>query len=529
VTTDEPWGFAFLGLSADADERAVKRAYAQKLKRVRPEEDPVGFQALHGEYQAALAHLQWKSRNDAAARGNAEAHDDPPATNSGAAEATDAGRGVNEVESAKVAAPLAKSSLLHDDTEPSAPTKRDNNDAVSPSVSGVEQPAFDLTAFYAELLREARARDSAALTTWIASQEALWSFELKADAGYRILQQLFQDVPPMGPAQFDALLAFFDLDHVFAVRDPLAIENLREAMAAREEIQSPSRFALERRMKRLGNFHGSETAHIMEFLSRPFTKHAALWAALNPGRAGKIARFVRLASRGRLELLSPPIDQRWPLFWVRVAEMNWVRAALGIVRCTIVFLLVLTCTAIGAVAGHSSFDRWLESASIVTLCGLTLAGLWLYYVGFTVVTNWQALPQRDATDARGWIRWLFLPGLCIALSLATYAASSIGSGRAALLTVFVGVSVLRISIRRYRVRAHSRPINLDWRVYWFLLIVGSQVARVLVDTKSEVQSADNTQLGFVVSYLLFAGTFVAWLLDAWKQRRWLGQERFAAP
>ncbi len=35
--------FAALGLDEDADERAVKRAYAQRLRSTRPDEDPEGF------------------------------------------------------------------------------------------------------------------------------------------------------------------------------------------------------------------------------------------------------------------------------------------------------------------------------------------------------------------------------------------------------------------------------------------------------------------------------------------------------
>ena len=45
-----------LGLDADADARAIKRAYAAALKTVRPDEDPEGFQRLNEAYRAAL---QW--------------------------------------------------------------------------------------------------------------------------------------------------------------------------------------------------------------------------------------------------------------------------------------------------------------------------------------------------------------------------------------------------------------------------------------------------------------------------------------
>src|SRR5581483_6645170 len=46
--------FAYLGLPRDADERSIKRAYAQRLREVRPDTDAEGFQALHSAYKAAL-------------------------------------------------------------------------------------------------------------------------------------------------------------------------------------------------------------------------------------------------------------------------------------------------------------------------------------------------------------------------------------------------------------------------------------------------------------------------------------------
>ncbi|HEL4245251.1 hypothetical protein I5U23_14765 [Stenotrophomonas maltophilia] len=56
------WGLSFLGLDAAADERAIKRAYAQRLRLTRPDEDPAGFQQLHEAYQAALT---WLTARDA--------------------------------------------------------------------------------------------------------------------------------------------------------------------------------------------------------------------------------------------------------------------------------------------------------------------------------------------------------------------------------------------------------------------------------------------------------------------------------
>lgn len=48
------WALEVLGLTPEADEKAIKKAYAKQLKQPRPDEDPVGFQHLHEAYQAAL-------------------------------------------------------------------------------------------------------------------------------------------------------------------------------------------------------------------------------------------------------------------------------------------------------------------------------------------------------------------------------------------------------------------------------------------------------------------------------------------
>lgn len=63
-----------LGLGSDADERAVRRAYAQRLKRIDQANDVHGFQALREAYETAL---HWTRRQ--APRDEAGGVDEPPA------------------------------------------------------------------------------------------------------------------------------------------------------------------------------------------------------------------------------------------------------------------------------------------------------------------------------------------------------------------------------------------------------------------------------------------------------------------
>ncbi|MEJ2694388.1 MAG: RDD family protein [Candidatus Thiodiazotropha sp.] len=51
--------WAILGIERTADARLIKKAYAKKLKQVRPDEKPEEFQQLHFAYKSALQEASW--------------------------------------------------------------------------------------------------------------------------------------------------------------------------------------------------------------------------------------------------------------------------------------------------------------------------------------------------------------------------------------------------------------------------------------------------------------------------------------
>ncbi|MEI7036697.1 hypothetical protein [Fulvimonas yonginensis] len=79
---DAKWFLTFLELSPEADERAIKRAYAARLKRIDPTRDLEGFAQLRQAYEAALRWLATQPpRPTAAADGSHPLADGAPSFN----------------------------------------------------------------------------------------------------------------------------------------------------------------------------------------------------------------------------------------------------------------------------------------------------------------------------------------------------------------------------------------------------------------------------------------------------------------
>ena len=227
--------FAALGLRPDADERAIKRAYAARLKTTRPDEDPEGFQRLNEAYQAALAQcaardamrqplqfdtprlevLRFDHPVPQRAAETATSADDMPASAPDPAPVTDV----------PVMPPPA--------APPPMPPVRWRIQGPAPDVRPADghaaSAAFDMDAFFRELHARAGREPVAAFRAWLLGHEALYAMALK-DATAVPLVHFLGGVPPMRREHLDETLRFFGLDTVSPRTQRLeaALHRLRE-------------------------------------------------------------------------------------------------------------------------------------------------------------------------------------------------------------------------------------------------------------------------------------------------------------
>lgn len=180
---------AAFGLPAEADERAIKREYAKRLKTVRPDEDPDGFQRLHALYQQALQFIEQRARG-----------------------------------------------VLQRVVEPAPePVPAPAREAIT----------FDFDAFYNQMLALGTPRDAGAgdMRAFLLGNEALWHLGLKRAVAETCIRRLWEDKPSLSPSSFDALAGFFDEWSVDRGRDLYGVMPLRRELQEKHfgfsELRAP--------------------------------------------------------------------------------------------------------------------------------------------------------------------------------------------------------------------------------------------------------------------------------------------------
>lgn len=222
--------FDALGLPSDADERAIKRAYAAKLRITRPDVDPEGFQQLNEAYQAALALLQHRLAREAVTTDEsvADSAEDVPGE-SRASVATD------------LAAPQEDAD--HDIAEAGTSGTIDGESGHEDAADAPQGEAITLDQFLDQCLGAASDGDPRVLEHWLRSQPVLWSLEHKAMIGHWLLRLMDARQPPMTERNFDMLAEFFGYNDLHAGYDPLALQRLRARLIESwRELQAQRRW-----------------------------------------------------------------------------------------------------------------------------------------------------------------------------------------------------------------------------------------------------------------------------------------------
>jgi hypothetical protein len=457
--------FEALGLSADADAPAVRRAYAARLKITRPDEDPAAFQALNEAYRTALAICR---EREASSR---QAHAEDTAQDAAAADGA---------------------ASAHDATAPVAATEEEQNPAQDDTAT--DAVVFDGEDFLDACFAAAHDGDPRRIGEWLNAQPILWSLQHKAAIGRWLLGAMDAREPPMPERNFERIAEFFGYHDLHAGFDPMALRVLRERLNAAWRLQRPNkgegdklpisqehrkpkvdqaRLDLDRRL-----LAEVQRAHV--HLTEPKRLLPDLWRGLHPRYVAALSAllvgFLHAAPADeRPVLLPPPIRAENVRFWLDATDdRRWTRPRLWIAaaRCVALAAAATALLAAGALLnGSLRSDAGFLAAAFPQTLGLSVA-IWLAFALYKHFLYWQAGPD----PASPWLRAAHaaaVPLLTLA-SMASSAQAMIG------FTPFVvGGIAAGVAVNRYRGR-HGPVFARFPRIHRFLAGFGMRHAIVLL-------------------------------------------------
>lgn len=501
--------FELLGITADADERAVKRAYAAKLKTTRPDEDPEGFQRLHEAYLAALAWVRSGPHDDDDAWADEDEDEDDTGVGNDAA-----GRDPPHEQEARVPG------LVVDEVMPPSQNVRADADADERAEMADADDAvvFDHDGFFDTCFQLACDGAEGELRRWLDVQPILWSLAHKAQVGHWLLHAMHHRQPPMAASRFDLLMDYFGLIDLRNAYDTYYLQRLRHRLQIAWELKTTQLRALAERTADNGTSVAAaarQVQRILHDLSRPFDWPRALLSALMPMYPTAVRRFLYRLDLGQLDHLPPPIEPEQVAFWdaasdrtrltrQRLAVVGSRVAAYAAVATLLYFgLTMLTTPAYRATGAATWASIPLHHAAAFAVSTMGLG--WLLWTGYAMFSAWQAL-EDDPDEPRSMLRRFAIPAL-LAAALAivwTRPEGWIGSAGGVLL---MAAALAAWARHRERSGAPLGPYLGYWRVF---------VLFVIVRTIGEHQGWMNDAglFGAIAGLALFI-----WAKDLWHQRR----------
>lgn len=369
--------FAVLGLDRDADERAIKRAYAQRLRTTRPDDDPAAFQALNEAYRRCLeiaaVPTEWEDEDEA-----------PDAD-------------------ALVDADGFTVALSHDALLPatSAPPADDQD------TQKTDDPdRFDAEAFLAELIRRTQHDSKRSIEHWLRELPALYALNLKSALRLPVALEMSQADPPPRAANARAVVAFFGLDMVSPSETWLyaqAAYVLRRAQAAEDYDYEIARL------------RGEHTTFIDRLMVRelegPTHWLRRVFIALIPGLPSRTLAWWRHLSAIGADLADERLDPKAIAFWQRATDrtrLDWRRVLIGCARAALYCLLLVSLVSV--LRGDRGFlGLALRESGIVT-------AIWLAWISGNVGVRRLAAAIERNSNWDGPLT-LVLPCLIAALAL----------------------------------------------------------------------------------------------------------------
>ncbi|MFY2764619.1 J domain-containing protein [Arenimonas sp. MALMAid1274] len=310
--------FRHLGLAPDADELAVRRAYARLLKQNRPDDDPVAFQRLNEAYQACLAQVRRRQWETVEAEEGAEDQDDAPS-------------------------PVAQDLAGHARATPEGSDDPDAAEQAGQREPADEPEEFDLSAFLDRLFAQIDRAPADQVLAWLQAEPALYSIGLKSAITVEVVSAV-TDREPLPPLDtLDVIADFFAIQSL-GPRDWWLVEQVdacRTIARTRAQVQAgelprspgsaPPRYfeqLIDRELMRQGL--GPRSLALMLLPGMPSRVHArvleldqltegASAPLVNPGLSSLSAR---LADRQRTNLA------RLALTWIRTVV--YTALALGL-------------------------------------------------------------------------------------------------------------------------------------------------------------------------------------------------------
>jgi hypothetical protein len=461
--------FELLGLAADADERAIKRAYAQRLRVTRPDEDPQGFQQLHAAYQAALEYCRGMAADESTAP-----HE--PAL--------------------EQAAP-----------RPSVSTATFNTATFNPDIAAAVEPptppCFDFDSFCIAAFERASAGDAAALQKWLASLQDLWSLQLKARVGQYLVDVLYEQAPPMPADCMETLLRFFDLDHALAGHDPMALQQLKRRSRLAWQLEPTDKAVLLSRLAIRRSSPQCRAHWIVRLLKRPFSWPRALFVGMNSANAGLITDFVQRVAGNYPEDLPAFIDRGQLNFWLAATEQQSIsrqRIVLGAARSGAMLVLAVL---LAPWVSHV-FTGNITLRSMLSVVGLLMipSALWALWLVWLQLSHWHT--RAEPSPPRPSLRNCLIPAMCISgIVLSACGLDRIG--------LALSVPALWLAARRYWYQ-HGNP-HAFFRSGYVRLVLLLTIPVLHAVLGSELGS-DFSSLNAIIA----AVAMMAWAADLRKQR-----------